>query len=273
LKYKYEIIILLIHILIDIIESEKMPNNDGVVSQKYQVESKEFEIKNYNGDDSAFFYVFRYCNIGSQIQLGNIWEPHLHRVFEKYVNKDSVVIEGGCHIGTHSIKLAKLSKELICFEPLKQSNDLLRKNMILNNCNNVTVYNDGVSDKISKTKFAWLIFGNIGASGLDDNPMGIFGDGKIDSDESYDVDLMNIDSLGLEKLDFIKLDVEGYETKAINGGMNTITKCRPVIVLECWSNHSGGCDLENTKNNFKMLLDIGYTVTQVDNHPDWLFIP
>lgn len=82
-----------------------------------------------------------------------------------------------------------------------------------------------------------------------------------------------IDCLGLEQLDFIKLDVEGYETKAINGGMNTITKCRPVIVLECWESHQGGCDLDHTKLKFKMLLDLGYTVTQIGNNPDWLFLP
>ena len=241
--------------------------------QKYQVEPSEYEIKNYNGEDSAFFYVFQYCYIGNQIKLGDVWEPHLHRVFEQYIDKDSIVIEGGCHIGSHSVKLSKLSKELICFEPLRQSNDLLKKNLKLNNCDNVIVYNAGISDKLSKTKFAWMPFGNVGASGLDDNPMGIPGGASnIDSDESYDVDLNNIDYLGLEKLDFIKLDVEGYEPRAINGGINTITKFRPVIVLECWSNHSGGSDLEYTKNQFKMLLDIGYTVTQV-GHSDWLFLP
>jgi FkbM family methyltransferase len=243
------------------------------MNTKYQVYSDTFEIKNYDGAQSAFFHVFRHCNIGSVIKLGNVWEPHLHRVFEKYVNKDSIVLEGGCHIGTHSIKLSKLSKELICFEPLKQSNDLLKKNLLLNDCNNVTVYNAGISDTISKTKFAWLPFGNIGGSGLHDNPMGIFGNGILDSDESYEVDLKSIDCLSLEKLDFIKLDVEGYETKAVNGGIDTIAKCRPVIVLECWSNHQGGLDLEYTKTNFKILLDMGYTVTQIGNSPDWLFLP
>lgn len=250
-----------------------MSNQPTIISEKYQVESETFEVKNYDGDQSAFFHVFRHCYIGSVIKLGNIWEPYLHRVFEKYVNKDSIVIEGGCHIGTHSIKLSKLSKELICFEPLKQSNDLLTTNLLLNDCNNVTVHNAGISDTISKTIFAWVPFGNVGASGLHDNPMGIIGDGKLGSDESYEVDLKPIDCLGLEQLDFIKLDVEGYETKAINGGMNTITKCRPVIVLESWESHQGGCDLEHTKLKFKMLLDVGYTVTQIGNNPDWLFLP
>ena len=240
-------------------------------SEKYLVESDKFEIRNYHGDQSVFFYVFRHCYIGSVIKSGQCWEPHLHRVFEKYVNSDSVVIEGGCHIGTHSIKLSKLSKKLICFEPLKQSNDLLKQNLLINDCNNATVYDAGISDTISKTKFAWVPFGNVGASGLHDNPMGIIGDGKIY--ECHDIDLKSIDCLGLEQLDFIKLDVEGYETKAICGGIDTITKYRPIIVLECWSSHQGGYDLEHTKMKFKMLIDIGYTVTQIGNNPDWLFLP
>jgi FkbM family methyltransferase len=257
-------------------EEEQIRKNEEeeYKKQKYEVEPIEYEVKNYNGDESAFFYVFRHCYIGYEIKAGKVWEPHLHKIFEQYINKESVVVEGGSHVGSHSVKLSKLCKELICFEPLKQSNSLLRKNLIRNNCNNVTVYNSGLSDKLSKTTFAWMPYGNVGASGLNDNPMGIPGGGapNLEETEMYEVDLNNIDSLNLEKLDFIKLDVEGYEPRVINGAMNTIIKSRPVISLECWSDHYGGSDIEYTKSQFKMLLDIGYNIQQI-GHSDWLFLP
>ena len=76
----------------------------------------------------------------------------------------------------------------------------------------------------------------------------------------------------LDKFDFIKLDIEGYEPKAINGALDSIKKYRPVITLECWSNHYGGVDYEYTKNTFKMLINIGYSLSQIENS-DWLFLP
>ena len=41
-----------------------------------------------------------------------------------------------------------------------------------------------------------------------------------------------MDDIGLSRCDFIKMDVEGMEPEALQGAMNTIVKCRPVIYLE-----------------------------------------
>jgi FkbM family methyltransferase len=241
------------------------------MDEKYNTEKQLFEIKNYHNDDNIYFSVFSNCPLSNVLKSGEIYESHLHKIFEKYINKESIVIEGGCHIGSHSVKLSKLSGKLYCFEPLPESNKLLQKNLILNNCYNVIVSSYGLSDKISQTKFGWIPLGNLGGSGLLDNPMG-----KPDwintDNEDIDVELITIDSLNLDKLDFIKLDVEGYEPKVINGALDTIKKCKPVITVECWSNHYGGVDYEYTKNTFNMLIDIGYSLTQIENS-DWLFLP
>jgi len=46
------------------------------------------------------------------------------------------------------------------------------------------------------------------------------------------VDVVTIDSLGLERVDFIKLDVEGYECAALAGGLDMIQQHRPYIWIE-----------------------------------------
>ena len=78
--------------------------------------------------------------------------------------------------------------------------------------------------------------------------------------------------INLDKLDFIKLDIEGYEPLAISGGIQTIKKYKPVIALEFWADHSSNVDINFTKNNFKELIDIGYDVIHILG-PDFLFIP
>jgi FkbM family methyltransferase len=230
------------------------------------------EIKNYNNEVSGFFHLHENDYISYELKNGKIWEPYLHRIFEKYINKDSVVLEAGCHIGTHSVKLSMLSKKLICFEPLKQSNILLKENLEKNKCDNTIVYDQALSDEKTTSYFGWVSFNNLGGAGLIDNPMGIPNGGNVSEESKYPIETITIDSLNLEELNFIKLDVEGYESKVINGGINTIGKFRPTITLESWANHSGLIDVNHTKEMFKNLLDLNYSVQHIGG-ADWLFLP
>ena len=234
--------------------------NDSIKSYdvNYQIDSDTYEVKQYLNDESAFFYTYKNDLISDVIRSGKPWEPELHDVFKKHINKDSVVIEGGCHIGTHSIILSKLSSQLICFEPLKSSRDILEKNLKINNCNNVEVSDFGLSDSLGSTSFSYVNNGNIGGAVLEDSDNG-------------DIALINIDSLNLSKLDFVKLDIEGYEKSAIIGGIETIKKFKPTIVLECWENYPNA-SLEHTQKEFSMLTDIGYSIIQIGHH-DFLFVP
>jgi len=53
------------------------------------------------------------------------------------------------------------------------------------------------------------------------------------------VPVMTIDSLELEHCDLLMLDIEGYELFALQGALETIKRCKPVIVLE-----DKGCSTE-----------------------------
>ena len=61
-------------------------------------------LNNYHNNVSSKFYTYSpgKCCISDTLRGNNIWEPFLHEVFEKYITKDSIVIEGGCHIGAHT---------------------------------------------------------------------------------------------------------------------------------------------------------------------------
>ena len=220
---------------------------------EYEVDENIYEVPDY-----AKFYVYKSDLISDVIREGNTWEVELHEVFEKYITKDSVVIEGGCHIGTHTIKLSQLAKEVLCFEPLKSSQEILQKNIKLNNCENVTINFAGLSNEIGKTSFSLVNKDNLGGAVL-----------STDGEGSADIDLVTIDSLKLKKLDFIKLDVEGYEQKVILGALKTIKKFSPVITLECWDTYPNAT-IEHATEEFKMLLDLGYKIEQISHH-DFLF--
>lgn len=228
-------------------------------------------VEKYHDNEPAYFNGYQNCIICTEMRNGKIWEKHMHDVFEKYVNKDSIVIEGGCHIGTHTIKLGKLAKHVHAFEPLPSSRDKLMDNIEMNELNNVTVHSEGLSDSHDKVCFEWTAPGNPGFSGLINNP--VSKPSYVPSlSEKIEVQLVTIDSLNFDKVDFIKLDIEGYEELAIKGAINTIKKFKPIITLESWALGHGRVDFEFTKDKFSNLLDLGYTITYIQG-PDYLFLP
>lgn len=52
---------------------------------------------------------------------------------------------------------------------------------------------------------------------------------------------ITIDSLGLANVDFVKLDLQGYETFALLGAVDTLKRCKPVLFFEhekkCWTRY------------------------------------
>ena len=46
------------------------------------------------------------------------------------------------------------------------------------------------------------------------------------------VQSLTIDDLQLDRLDFIKIDVEGFDARALKGGAETIQKLLPIIYFE-----------------------------------------
>ena len=83
-----------------------------------------------------------------------------------------------------------------------------------------------------------------------------------------DVDVITIDSLNLNP-DFIKLDVEGMELKVIIGGLNTINKYHPALMVEMngLSERYGNSD----QDLVEFLNNIGYTQEGKWNK-DYLFV-
>lgn len=232
-------------------------SNKTVYAKKYEVETYRFRL-------------YENCVISEVLKKGQLWEEHLHKVFEQYIQPDFICVEAGCHIGAHTLKMAGLCKKLYAFEPLPESYKLLDYNLRTNKIKNTILSICGLSDKPGNTTYGWSMEGNPGASGLNNNPMG----NPIKNTElkAIEVSLITLDSLELDKLDFIKIDVEGYEPLVIQGAIKTIIKCRPIITLESWSSHKGGISMDDTKTRFKMLLDLGYTVSNISG-PDYLFLP
>jgi hypothetical protein len=58
----------------------------------------------------------------------------------------------------------------------------------------------------------------------------------IETTNKYYVPMITVDSLGLDDIDLMQLDLEGYEYDALVGAKETIERNKPVIIVECTTN-------------------------------------
>ncbi len=73
---------------------------------------------------------------------------------------------------------------------------------------------------------------------------------------------ITIDSLELDRLDFIKIDCEGFEHKILKGAEKTIKKFKPVMVIEI---NNFTLNRNNTSDNdiYIYLNELGYTYQNI----------
>ncbi len=196
--------------------------------------------------------------VSKTLKVGNYWETFLHKYFKEYSNKELNCLDIGANIGTHTVILSELFKNVYAFEPQKEVFELLKLNLKENNCTNVIPYNFGLGEKEKKANLGFI----------DKNKSNNFGGVAIVEKEGdikgESIDIKTIDSLELKDIGFIKIDVEGYEYNALLGGEQTIKKYRPVIVFE---QHDDKSEL------FGWLSEIGYKIRKISVQNDYIAIP
>jgi FkbM family methyltransferase len=131
----------------------------------------------------------------------------------KYTKKRRVALDVGAHVGFWSMWLAKEFDFVHAFEPVESHAECFSKNVL---SKNVSLHENAVG-------------GTAGYAGLIQDEEN---SGKAHIGYGSQVEVITIDSLELEKVDLIKIDVEGYELQVILGAVDTIARCKPFIVIE-----------------------------------------
>jgi len=214
------------------------------------------------------FHGYENCKLCKVLEREE-WEPHLTSIFNKYIKETDVVMDCGAHIGYHTLQMSKLAQKVYSFECNPKTYLYLKQNT--QHLKNIEINKLGLSDRVGGTTINYCVEHNTGMCALNDNPMGSPEQIKK-MIKKINVSLISIDCMVLSRLNFIKIDVEGYERKVIDGALRTIHRCKPIMVIEVWENHKGESSLDYTKMLFSDLLHI-YDVERILNTPDYLFIP
>ncbi len=141
--------------------------------------------------------------------------------------KDPVCLDIGSHIGNHALVMSRYSQMVYCFEPQPDYIELLVKNIQENKLENIKIFPHGLSDK-NET----LTFYKEGST---------FVSHLQAQNSSVDTLVVKIgDEVLLEnhikKIHFIKIDIEGFEARALLGLKNSIRDSQPIVIME-WNNN------------------------------------
>lgn len=126
---------------------------------------------------------------------------------------------------------------VIAFEAQEGIYHALAGNIAVNNCLNATAYWAAVgsaSGQLRVTVPDYLVPGSFGSLELRQREKTEFIGQPIDCSDvgMRTVEQKTIDSLGLERLDLVKIDVEGMELDVLEGAKATIRRCTPVMVID-----------------------------------------
>ncbi len=161
-------------------------------------------------------------------KFGAHTRPELSMVLS-FIKGGDTVLDIGAHIGTFAVPLKNAAGpegKLIAFEANPRTVEMLEKN-IKDNGLTGEIFNNGVSSK-SGSLFVQERKNKYKSSGSDflvDAPPA----GTVDPIE---VQLIKVDDVVTDLVDFIKIDVEGMELDVLKSAVKTIDASRPVIYSE-----------------------------------------
>lgn len=177
---------------------------------------------------------------------------------------DCIVVDGGANIGFFTVPVAQRIKarggRVLSFEPQRQLFNALSGSLALNDLDNVFLHNMGLGDGSQSTACLPPVDYSVAQD---------FGTVTLSVDyevkehpwmRTRSVDIDSVDSLMLPRLDFVKLDVEGFEIPALTGGLKAIKKYRPYIWVEYFI--TGAKEIKQALSSIK---DYSYYIVDYQN--------
>ena len=164
---------------------------------------------------------------------------HILKDRQKTYGNGVFVVDCGANIGTFSVILGKILNgwgKVLSIEPQERIFYCLAGNLAINNLFNVTALHAAVGEEngfIEIPQPNYLETGSFGCLELRQSDRDSFIGQKIDyTNNLLKVPLITIDSLNLPRVDLMKIDVEAMEFEVLNGAIQTIHRCKPVLFMD-----------------------------------------
>ncbi|GAA3973986.1 hypothetical protein GCM10022232_01470 [Streptomyces plumbiresistens] len=196
---------------------------------------KKFPYRGFAEIDSPYGPPFvMFCVNDDAVALDTLWngtfgyEPGSLSTWARLAAKSTTIADVGAHVGYFSMiaALANPKAKVHAFEPVDQIHARLSVNVRSNGIQNVKLYQAGVSSSAGWADISVRFSGNLLSTGS-----------TLES-AAADAQLKRIQLLPLNevfaenKLDLIKIDVEGHEMSVLQGARQVLKRDRPTVMLE-----------------------------------------
>ncbi len=200
--------------------------------------------------------------ISRELLIFKSHEPLVTNCVKQEIKKGMTCIDIGCNIGYYALLESKLVGEkgsVIAFEPSPTNFKCFNDNIVLNNFTNIKAYNNAIGDENTKKKF--LVASRSNSSRMidvssKDNTSSEYNEGSV-----ITIPLVTLDNFVFEhsipSIDFIRMDIEGYEYNAYMGMTNVINRFKPSLLIEFHPQYMG---IEKTVEFLKKLKEDGYEI-------------
>jgi FkbM family methyltransferase len=161
--------------------------------------------------------------------------------------KDAVALDIGANEGFFAHHLLPLAKSVIAFEPLPQMLARLRENY----ADKMEIHGVIISDHEGQGELKYPAGGYMSATIAESNSAALESGRVI---ETVVAPMKTLDSFNLTNIGFVKIDVEGHEEAVLHGGLETLKREKPNLMIEIEERHApGSLDRVST-----FLNDLGY---------------
>ena len=199
---------------------------DGIVNAN--VNGSKFKMYGYGAIEASIFWA----------GLGRGWDGVTVHTWAKLCKRHRVIFDVGANGGVFSLiaKAVNPSSSVFAFEPMPRVFSQLERNRALNGFD-IELVQKAVSNHDGFGNIAEPLDDLVGYAGGLDAP-----DPSIPSRE-IQVPLVKLSTFaeqkGLDRIDLIKIDVEGHEPEVIEG-LGPLLKSRPTLLFEVWNEEIGG---------------------------------
>lgn len=175
--------------------------------------------------------------IDFSLWVTGVFERTTMEAYSAWIRDGAVVLDVGANIGAHTLPLARLagaSGKVFAFEPTIFAYEKLKKNISLNprlakriTCIQAMLTDStGLNEAPTRLYSSWPLTKESELHRLHGGKLMEIGKARVTTLDQL------LDELEVGKVDFIKVDIDGYESRMFQGAENTLKRWKPIILME-----------------------------------------
>lgn len=177
-------------------------------------------------------------------------------------DRRGLILDVGCNAGTHSLRFAKAFATVHAFDPNPALWAQFETNAALNGASNITLHRLGLGDTEAQLPLYAIDSDNHGLGTFSDSPqydrpLIQIGEARVANGADY------VQGLGIDRVDAIKIDVQGFEAEVLRGFAPVLARDRPLVWVEAGGEAAGAI---RTPDQMQALFPYKIAITQIQGY-------